>query len=232
MQAGIQVEQPLIEQIYDFLVQELAPDFVDAVALLQLLGELVRGHLVLLREGVEARVHFLGLDAYAFLGGNFLEDEAGLHALAGRVVRGLVNLILLRVDHLLGHAALLVLLHDLINDVARLLRHERLRQLRLDLVEQALDDLAAHGAGLLGVQLVLQVAAHAFAQSLDIVRPVRLRKRVVERGHHLLLHFDEFDFVAALLAGQLRGHEVGGEIDIHRALVAGLGPDELQAETS
>src|SRR5947207_14982313 len=77
----------LLQKIDHLFVEELAPYLRNSVPLFKFFRELVRCHLILLRERVDARVYFLGLDADAFLGRNFLKHEARLHALASGVVR-------------------------------------------------------------------------------------------------------------------------------------------------
>ena len=69
------------------------------------------------------------------------------------------------------------------------------------------------------------------AELRQVFRAVFFGERVVNRRQDFFLHLDDFNFVNALFARELLGHEVGGEIHVHRALVARLRADELIGKT-
>lgn len=149
----------------------------------------------------------------------------------GHVVGGGVNVVLFRVERLLGDAALLVVVDNIIDDVAGLAGDHGFGQVALDALEEGLGDLLADFAVLGLVPLVLQIGAHPFAQGLHILGSPRFGKLLVHFRQDLLLDLKQFDLINALFASQPREHEIAREINGDGAFLACLGPQQLGAES-
>ena len=122
--------------------------FAHAIALLQIFQELVERRLIHHCQLLCAAQHLVLRHRDFFLLRNFADEERQLHAIL-RVRGGVrVNLILLRLDQLARDAALRVLAHEVIDHIARLIRHGSFRQVKIYLAQQRRNDLVAHGLAL------------------------------------------------------------------------------------
>jgi len=144
----------LLQEIHDFFVADLGEDFADAVALLQVLDELVRRGLGHLRDLVDALQDFLLRGGDVFLFANLLEQERGFHAVFGTGAGGIVDFFLLLLDDVLRDAALLVFADDVVDHVARLVGERGFRQVKAHLFKECGDELVADGFVVFVIQFV------------------------------------------------------------------------------
>ncbi len=103
-----------LEQIDDLGIKDLLLNLVEGAVVLELLGQFLRLDLLLCGDCGDLAADFLFGNLDAFLFGDTREDVVGSDAHLGVGLGVGVNLVLVFLDDLLAHAALMVLLDDVV----------------------------------------------------------------------------------------------------------------------